>query len=118
VRILHKPGLAPVHLAVGLTGLSTTYKNARMPRRFALGMWYPQTARTREEAGDGGLPFDSECVVMPPPNRSSAVPEESDAFLVSDILMFCGRLGPLTFGMAFLGRRCLADRPQDNDLAA
>jgi trk system potassium uptake protein TrkH len=33
------------------------------------------------------------------------------------LLMFCGRLGPLTFGMAFLGRKRPDSEPQDNDLA-
>ena len=37
--------------------------------------------------------------------------------MVVILLMFCGRVGPLTFGMAFLGKRRPTNEPQDNDLA-
>lgn len=33
------------------------------------------------------------------------------------LLMFCGRLGPLTLGMALFGRAPVHDKKQDNDLA-
>jgi trk system potassium uptake protein TrkH len=37
--------------------------------------------------------------------------------LVLILLMFCGRLGPLTFGMALFFSDPREDRPDDNDLA-